>query len=220
MRARHFPFYLLLLLLCACGQKNQEAEPETQAVDTIPMMVMQIQKCSRLYTSEYQLHKIVTFNDSMSLNGSFLQKDFKIDLPMWRRKLAIPMTAQVKAFVDFSKFSEKNIKRHDGRIEIILPDPQIAMTSTQIDHEEIKKKVSFLRSNFTDEEMTHIQQQGRADIIRSLSRLGIIENARQSAARQLIPILAQMGYEESQITITFRKKFTLADIPTLIRKID
>lgn len=220
MRLKHIPLLLLLLLATACGRQSDTAVQQPEAVDTIPVMVTQIQRCSRLYTSEYQLHKIVTFDDSMSLGGTFLKKDFRLNLPVGRRRVAIPMTAQVKAYVDLSGISEKSIRRHAGGIEITLPDPQIVMTSTQVDHEHIRKKVSFLRSNFTDEEMTHIQQLGRKDIIRSLPRLGIVENARQSAARQIIPIVARMGYPEDQITVTFRKKFTLDDIPALIRQID
>lgn len=209
-------FWMLLFLITGCGHQTKDVEKPT--VDTIPMMVMQIQKCSRLYTTEYQLRKIVTYGDSVSINGSFLHQDFKIDLPMGRRKVAIPMTANVKAYIDFSNFSEKNIKKHDGKIEIILPDPEFIMTSTQVNHAGIKKKVSVLRKNFSDEEITRLQQQGRNDMIKSLPKLGIMENARQNAARQIFPIIEQMGYSLDDVTITFRKKFTWNDFPSLIKK--
>ena len=209
-------FWMLLFLITGCGHQTKDVEKPT--VDTIPMMVMQIQKCSRLYTTEYQLRKIVTYGDSVSINGSFLHQDFKIDLPMGRRKVAIPMTANVKAYIDFSNFSEKNIKKHDGKIEIILPDPEFIMTSTQVNHAGIKKKVSVLRKNFSDEEITRLQQQGRNDMIKSLPKLGIMENARQNAARQIFPIIEQMGYSSDDVTITFRKKFTWNDFPSLIKK--
>ena len=58
----------VLLVACGGGATN-DAPASAPAVDTIPMMVMQIQKCSRLYTSEYQLRKIVTFDDTMSVGG-------------------------------------------------------------------------------------------------------------------------------------------------------
>jgi hypothetical protein len=214
-------FILLYLLVCLfittnCGRQTKDVDKP--AMDTIPMMAMQIQKCSRLYTSEYQLRKIVTYGDSMTINGSFLHKNFKVDLPMGRRKVAIPMTATVKAYVDFAKFSEKNIKKHNNKIEIVLPDPEVIMTGTQVDHTAIKKKVSLIRKNFSDEEITRIQQQGRNDMIKSISNLGIIENARQNAARQIFPIIEQMGYSSDDVTITFRKNFTLNDISTLIKK--
>lgn len=207
---------LPLLALCGCGRQVKEAAPPP--IDTIPMMVMQIQKCSRLYTSEYRLHKIVTHDDTMAINGSILNKHFKIGLPVGQRKVAIPMTATVKGYVDFGKFSKANVRRQGDRIEIILPDPELTMTSTEIDHEGIRKRVSVIRSNFSDEEMTRYQQQGRADMIRSLPELGIIESAQQSAARQLIPIVEQMGYKQENIKITFRKRFSLADITQLIKK--
>ena len=47
--------------LCGCTLRK-EAKPsaEYRAIDTIPMLIMQVQKCSRLYTAEYNIHKIVT----------------------------------------------------------------------------------------------------------------------------------------------------------------
>lgn len=204
-----------LLAFAGCGSRHDDEREPT--VDTVPMLVTQVQKCSRLYTSEYRLRKIVVFADTMSVRGSLLQKDFRIDLPLGQRRIAIPVTASVKAYVDFSEFSEKNIRRHGSKIEIVLPDPQIVMTSTQIDHKGVRQKVSLLRSNFSDEEITRIQRQGRDDMVRSMPQLGIIENARRSAARQLVPIFTQMGYQEGDITISFRKEFTLDDLPALIR---
>ena len=100
-------FITLLIIVSSCGRKTKTSEQTP--IDTIPMMVMQIQKCSRLYTSEYQLHKIVTYDDSVSINGTILNKKFKIDLPLGKRKVAIPMTASVKAYVDFNEFSTKNV---------------------------------------------------------------------------------------------------------------
>jgi hypothetical protein len=38
--------------------------------------------------------------------------------------------------------------------------------------------------------------------------LGIEERTRQSAARTLVPIITQLGFDEQDITITFRKGFT------------
>lgn len=215
---RH-PFFILIfvLLLTACGHSAEKSGSDTSAPDTIPMMVMQIQKCSRLYTSEYRLHKIVTFDDTMSVGGTLMNHRFKINLPVGKRRIAIPVTATVKASVDFSQFSEQNVRRHGDKIEIILPDPEVTLTATQIDHAEVRQKVSLLRSRFSDEEITRIQRQGRQDIINQLPRLDILENARQSAARQLIPIIEQMGYRQENITITFRKDLHVSDLPTLIK---
>ena len=80
--------------------------------------------------------------------------------------------------------------------------------------------MSLLRHNFTDEEITDIQQHGRNEMIKALPKLGIIENARQSAARQIIPIIEQMGYPKEKVTITFRKKFSPSDFPSIIRNIE
>ena len=110
---------LTMFLIASCTDNKPTAQ-EPAPIDTIPMMVMQIQKCAKLHTAEVHVHKIVTHDDQMKLKGSFLQKEFNIILPVGQRKIAIPMDATLKASVDFSNFSEKNIKRHGDKIEILL----------------------------------------------------------------------------------------------------
>lgn len=206
--------FLSVLLMLSCTDSPQ-TPPETAPIDTIPMMVMQIQKCTKLYTAEVHVHKIVTHDDQMKLKGSFLQKEFNIILPVGQRKIAIPMDATLKASVDFSGFSEKNIKRHGDKIEVVLPDPKVELTSSKINHAEIKKQVSILRSNFSDSEMANYENQGRAAIINDIPRMGIIPMAQASAANTIIPMIVALGYPEENITVTFRKEFSVKDLPTL-----
>lgn len=205
---------LSLLLMASCGD-NKPTVPEPEPIDTIPMMVMQIQKCAKLYTAEYHVHKIVTHDDQMKLKGSFLQKEFNITLPVGQRKIAIPMDATLKASIDFSQFTKKNVKRHGDKIEIILPDPVVELTSSKINHVEIKKQVSILRANFSDAEMASYENQGRAAIVNDIPRMGILPMAQASAAKTLVPMIVAMGYAEENVTITFRKEFTLRDLPKL-----
>lgn len=207
-------FTALIFAFSSCSQKK--TEEKEQVIDTIPVMVMQIQKCSRLYTAEVHVHKIITHDDQIKLKGSFLKKAFNIEVPGSNRKVAIPMDATLKAYVDFKDFSEKNVSRKGEKIGIILPDPKVILSSSKIDHEGVKQFVSLTRSNFSDAELAQYEQQGREGVIRDIPRLDIIETARQSAANTLIPMLKDMGFKEENIQITFRKKFSLDDIKTLI----
>lgn len=215
---RHL-YYLLVTFLVLSSCKGNETDPitEDESIDTIPMMVMQIQKCSKLYTAEYHVHKIVTHDDELTLKGSVLRQDIDIDIPIGKRKVAIPMDATIKAYIDFGTFSEKNVRRHGEKIELTLPDPKVTMTSTKIDHEGVKQYVALFREKFTDEELTAYEQKGRKAIIRDIPKMGIIETARESAARILIPMIVDMGFKEENITITFRKDKegnTLSTSPT------
>lgn len=113
----------VILSLLSCSPKKP-AEEKKSAIDTIPTMVMQIQKCTRLYTAEAHVHKIITHDDQFKLKGSFLKHEFNIPVPGSNRKVAIPMDATIKAYVDFQGFSERNVSRKGDKIEIILPDPK------------------------------------------------------------------------------------------------
>lgn len=209
--------YVLLLavlsLSCKGGKGGNEAKERT---DTIPVMVMQIRKCAKLHTAEYRVHKIITHEDQKKLKGTFFQQKFNIALPMSTRKIAIPVDATLKAYVDFSGFNESNVERSGDKIEIILPDPKVELTSSRIDHGEIKRHVSLMRSDFTDAELANYEKQGRAAILNSIPELGIIDMARESAAHALVPIIAQMGFKEENIKISFRKQFTAGDLPLIL----
>ncbi len=199
---------LTTLLMTGCKSENGDT---TQAIvtDTVPSLVIQIQKCARLYTTEYHIHKIVTHNDILKLKGNILRKDIDIKLPLGERKIAFPMDATLKAYIDFSDFSESNIERSGDKITILLPDPKVVMTSSKINRNEVKEYVGLTRSYFTDKELSSYEQQGRQAILNSVSQLGIKQTAQENAARVLVPMLREMGYKEENITIAFRKSLDI-----------
>ena len=207
-----------------CGdwrvQSDDDAKQEAaiaQSIDTVPMLIMQVQKCSKLYTAEYRVHKIVTHDDALRLKGSLLKKQFDIKLPMADRKIAIPIDAKLKAYIDFSDFSEKNIERDGKKITIVLPDPQVSMTSSKIDQKNVRQYVALTRSDFSDAELADYQQQGRKAIIESIPKMGILESAQRNAAKVLVPMLKELGYAEEDITIAFRKQYGPKDMFSILR---
>lgn len=210
---------IILMLFTAAffsSCRKEKTAASTGTVDTIPMLIMQIKKCSRLYTTEYHIHKIITHDDKISLKGKFFKKEYDIDLPLGKRKIAIPIDATVKAYIDFEGFSDANVEKSNDKINIILPDPKITITGTTVNHDEIKEYVAFTRRRFSDEELSDYERQGRQAIVADIPNMGLTDTARESAARTLIPLIKQMGYKENDITITFRKDFTREDISSLI----
>ena len=208
-------FAIILFSLCGCHQQ-QEEEIVSVPADTLPSLVTHIRQCSRIYTTEYKIHKIVTHDDVIRLKGTFLAQDFNLKMPLGDRKIAIPMDATLKAYIDMSNFSERNVEKTDGKIIIILPDPQVIMTSSKIDQKNIKEYIGLVRSHFTDAEMTNYERQGRAAIIESIPQLNILHTAQENAARVLVPLIKQMGYQEEDIIIQFRKEYGLRDLHSLI----
>ena len=189
----------------------------TVGIDTIPLLILQVKNCSHLYTAEYRVHKIITHDDALRLKGQLLSKQFNLKVPLADRKIAIPMDAKIKAYIDFSEFSEKNIERSGDKITIILPDPQVVMTSSKIDQKNVKQYVGLTRAHFSDEELANYQQQGREAILQSIPGLGIEETARANAAKVLVPMLTQLGYDEQNITIAFRDDFDVQSVSKLIK---
>lgn len=215
------PFTLLILLSLAlltsgcggCESRDHSAQP----ADTLSTLVMQIRKCSRLYTTEYRVHKIVTFDDEMRLQGKMLTKRYNLKLPVGDRKVAIPMDATLKAYIDFADFNENNVSRtSDGKVVVTLPDPRIVLTESKIDQAGIREYVSFTRAHFSDRELSEYERQGRDAIMDHIPRLGIVDGARESAARQIIPLLVSMGFSEENVVVEFRHDLDRNSLRTLM----
>ena len=217
-------YFWAVLVVCGvmaagCRQSSDtqvEVPANYEAVDTLPMLIMQVQQCARLYTTEVKVHKIVTHDDVIRLRGQLLKQDFNLKVPLGDRKIAIPMDATLKAYIDFAQFSEKNVERHGEKITIVLPDPKVTLTSSKIDQKSIREFVALSRTHFSDAEMSNYEQQGRQAIIASIPELHITDLAKANAARVLVPMLTQLGYREEDITVAFRKDFNPYDIRRLI----
>lgn len=200
----------------SCTEKAKPGDTPA-AVDTIPTLITQVKKCSRLYTAEYKIHKIITHNDEVRAKGKILNHEYDVALPVGERKVAIPVDATIKAYIDFSDFSERNIKRNGRKMEILLPDPHVQLTASRINHGEIRKYVAMMRQNFSDAELANYEQQGRKAIIKDIPRLDITDMAKESATKIIVPFFVGMGFNEEDITVTFRKDFTAKEI---IRMVD
>lgn len=200
----------------SCTEKAKPGDTPA-AVDTIPTLITQVKKCSRLYTAEYKIHKIITHNDEVRAKGKILNHEYDVALPVGERKVAIPVDATIKAYIDFSDFSERNIKRNGRKMEILLPNPHVQLTASRINHGEIRKYVAMMRQNFSDAELANYEQQGRKAIINDIPKLDITAMAKESATKIIVPFFVGMGFNEEDITVTFRKDFTAKEI---IRMVD
>ena len=200
-------FALLLIVFFTNKCISSSTDKEEERTDSVPRptLIMQLQRCSRLNTAEIKLHKIITHDDEMKLSGKLMGKELSVNIPAGKRKVAIPLYATVKASIDLGKMTDDDIVREGNKITIYLPQPDVEITETHIDHEGVRQFVAITRSNFSDEELQKYEFEGRKSIEASLGSLGIENMARESAARQLIPIVQAFGFKDTDITITFRK---------------
>ena len=216
---RNFTGLVLAAFCMFCFScKEQHTDAGTVAIDTIPAMVLHIQRCSRLYATECRIHKIITHEDKLRLKGTLLKQDYDIALPMGERKVAIPLDVTVKAYVDFSGFTKNNVVKNGNRIEIVLPDPVLEITGTRIDHKNIKEYVPLTRKRFTDAELSAYERAGRDSVIAAVARLDLLSRSRESAANVIVPIVTSMGYSQENVVVTFRKTLTNGDVLRTLNK--
>jgi len=184
---------------------EQEERPITEDSTNMDLLISRIGQQSRLYTAEYHVNKIVTHEDLLKLKGEVLGINIEHHFNIGDRRIAIPIEVTLKAYVDFSHFTARQVQRRGSLIHIILPDPQIILTSSKVDHQGIKQFRSLWRSAYSDEEMTDFTRQGVESILADVPRMRLMQTARDCAAQTLIPLLTSLGYQEDHIIITFRE---------------
>lgn len=203
---------IMVALVVLAGCRKVEEAPVQVDESTEQRIIREVSAADRLYTTEYVVKKVVTYDDIIKVHGTAFSRKFDFKLPQGDRKIIIPMEAHIKAYIDFSGFGPENVEiLPDSTILILLPDPQIMVTSTKIDHGGIKSFVDFGRSRFTQTEMAEYERQGRAAIIHSIPQMGIVETARTHAYRFLLPMVEAMGYPTDKIVVDFGEHYTDTD---------
>lgn len=183
--------------------------------DTIATLVSKVQQQSRLYAADCKVHKVVLFTDQSQIDGGLLKFN-----KVGYRKIAIPIDVTLKGYIDFSDFSVNNVQREGDLLVITLPDPKVTITASKIDHQQARQFVSLTRSNFTTDEVTRLAHQGVDSIRSHANSFGIIELARASAARTLIPIAQRLGYAENNVVVRYRKEFNKSDWKQIVKPLN
>lgn len=187
---------LLGVFLTGCSKNAQKSPIEV----AMPM----INNCSKLHTAQYNVHKILTYEDMTAIEGSLFFEKISIPIP-GERKLVIPIDATIQAYIDFSQITKENINvdSEGKKVTITLPNPQIVLSSAKIDYKNEKQYLSWNRSKFSNEEKENFLRQGRASILASMANSDIIDRSRVNAFKTLQPILVAAGFSPENITVTF-----------------
>lgn len=188
------------IALCGCVKNVSDNLPGADDV------ALKLQQTDNLYVAEYVVHKIITAEDLNRVSGSVLGHDFSVNLAIGERKIAIPMDAHIKAYINFNAVTPSDIVVTDNprTLTVTLPTPKAELTSSKIAHNEIKEFRGFFRSKFSDAEISDLEKQGRDVILASIPKMGIINTAKANGREVLIPILVQAGFSPENITINFK----------------
>ena len=168
----------------------------------VDILIPNITNCAKLHTAQYNVHKILTYEDLQKLEANILTEKISIPIP-GERKLVIPIDAVVSAYIDLSTFGKENISINGEKVEVTLPNPQIVLSSAKIDYKNEKQYLSWNRSKFTNAEKEDFLKQGRQSILASMAQSDIIDRSRINAYNTLLPILMSAGYQKENITIKF-----------------
>ena len=201
-RLRHIAIMATVAVMAATisGCKGCGAPSESK-LPTKAEVVNAIRRTDRLYVAEYVVHKIITANDVKRITGRVLGVNINIRTSIGDRKIAIPMEAIVKAYVDFESLTVDDVVISDSprKLTVTLKRPVAELTSTKIKHEEIREYTDFLRKSFSDEDMSNFEKQGREVILASIPNMGIVDRAKKNAKDLMSQMFKSLGFEKVDV---------------------
>ena len=190
MRMKKVVWPLILIvavLLSSCNK--QETESAWQ---------QRIRQVSELGTVQYTVQKVVSNSDeTWQVFGD--------------RKILFTFKAVIKAGIDMDKFDAESVrisvdKKHKTKsISLVLPQPEVL--SYNISPDDVKmiyNQVSFLRTEYSNEERNAIERKGEMELKadQELTDM-ILKDARQNAAIFMEMLLRENGF--TNVTITFKQ---------------
>lgn len=179
---------LLLFSLSVCISCTKIAVPSL--TDRGKACFYSISDKSELALSEYEISKIIRYNDT------------SIWQSLGDRKLLISCKVFVKAGIKLNKldFSKCEINETNKTILLKLPSPEIL--SYNFPTEEVKiaySEVGFLRRDFTQEERLKLLQIAENNLREDWESLKIIEDAKKNAHNFFVPLYKSIGFEQVYI---------------------
>ena len=176
------------LLLSSCNKEEKESAWQQR-----------IRQVSELGTVQYTVQKVVSNSDeTWQIFGN--------------RKILFSFKAVIKAGIDMDKFDTESVrisvdKKHKTKsISLVLPQPEVfSYNICPDDVKMIYSQVSFLRTEYSNEERNAIETKGEIELKedKELKEM-ILKDARQNAALFMETLLRQNGF--TNVTITFKQE--------------
>ena len=176
------------MLLSSCNRQEDESAWQQR-----------IRQVSELGTVQYTVQKVVSNSDeTWQIFGN--------------RKILFSFKAVIKAGINMDKFDTESVrisvdKKHKTKsISLVLPQPEVLSYNIRPDDVEmIYSQVSFLRTEYTNEERNAIETKGEMELKedKELTEM-ILKDARQNAAMFMEMLLHNNGF--TNVTITFKQE--------------
>ena len=149
---------------------------------TEPIIKQRLAELNQLGTVEYDLSKVLILDDDYWLT-------------IGERKALITAKANLIAGIDFKKIEILELQP-ESSITIKLPEPEIILLNIPPEKIEFSVlKASYLRSDFSNEELNDIQILGEEDIRKKIKDLGILDEARKNGEIFLKNWLKLLGFK-------------------------
>jgi hypothetical protein len=181
--------FFSVILFYSCGNKEiEKLNKETGSLPDQAALKTSLANLSNLGTVEYSLSKIISASDDQWYSvGS--------------RKALMSCKANVIAGVDFAKIQISALNQKEKSVSITMPPAQVILLDIPpADFKIISIDEGTFRAKFTAQELNHTQQLAQKDIEQKITKLKILDDAKDNATRFLQSWLKSLGFKVINIS--------------------
>ena len=178
---------ILIILMIGCISLFSCKEKGIPIEDQI----LKIKEMSQLGTVEYTVTKVISASDN--------QTWFKVG----DRKILFSCEGTIKAGIDLSNLSSKDIQNDGDKVTLTLPHAKLIYLNIEPNSiKEVYSSVSILRTSFGVEEKNGLLVQGQKNIEKSVESIGILQDAEKNAKHLIEAWLSPLNL--SSVTIIYK----------------
>lgn len=172
-------------------KRDSTARPAETAVRSGADVVMAVRELARLETASFHMERVIELTNTQTRLFGLVEAEDSI---------LLVAAADVIAGIDLGEMSSSDVRIDEsGHVHITLPPPRVLMTR-------LDSARTFVHSRHTDvmaRRIEHLETEARREAERSLERnaieAGILERAREQAARLIASLAHSLGYVEAEI---------------------
>ena len=165
---------------------------QTTHVRPQPGVVVAVREMSRLQTTTYHMERVIDLSEEQNRFWGFLKT---------KDAILLVAAADVTAGVDLSKLREDDVRTDAERrtVRITLPPPEILSTTLDNEHTYVHTRETELLAVRQEDLESRARQEAESSLRDAALDAGILERAKEGAARAIEALLTASGYETIEI---------------------
>ncbi len=185
-------FFIVIIIIGIFEFYTLFSKPKTEVNLSQSSVVLDMQSLNRLETASFTIEKIIEAGTQGNVFQNILYGD----------KILLIAHAEIIAGIDFSKLKTEDVEIKNGVLSILLPAPEILVSTLDNTKTRVYDRRSGLLTNGDKDLESEARAKAEQSIRQSACEGGILVVASENATKQVTTIFQTAGFES--VTVTTR----------------